>query len=157
MDIAYLTRHEINGHLLGNWIARDMDITKIGLAAIHEGAILLVKKRRSHHYILPGGKPESNERDYEALSREVREELCCEIAPQSLVWLGVFRDNAAGMPGVFVTIKLYRGQIIGDPTPANEIESFGWFKPQELIPEKIAPSLRNSILPYLFGPSTQTR
>jgi len=45
----------------------------INVAIIHNGKILLVRKRQS--WLLPGGKPEPNESDLECLYREVSEEL----------------------------------------------------------------------------------
>ncbi|HEV8290109.1 MAG TPA: NUDIX domain-containing protein [Candidatus Norongarragalinales archaeon] len=45
----------------------------INAAIIHDGRILLVRKKQI--WILPGGKPEPNESDFDSLRREVREEL----------------------------------------------------------------------------------
>ena len=55
------------------------DITKIGLAIVDANHLLLVRKRNSSFYILPGGKPEPGEDDIAALCREIDEELGCRI------------------------------------------------------------------------------
>jgi 8-oxo-dGTP diphosphatase len=125
------------------------EITKIGLAVINGDRVLLVRKRGSDFYILPGGKPEKNETDFETLSRELEEELGCGLASDQLRFLGAFRDEAAGMPGVKVTVRLYTGALIGTPQPHAEIDSLVWWTRTEHQLSTLAPSLRNSILPFL--------
>ncbi len=126
------------------------DITKIGLAVVDQGRVLLVRKRGSQVYILPGGKPEAGEDDLAALRRELDEELGCDINPASLDYLGSFTDEAAGMPGVRVTIRLYSGVLTGTPEPRSEIDRFVWFSPFSRGSDRVAPSLDNYILPFLF-------
>jgi|SRR5271163_1904764 len=125
------------------------EITKIGLAVMDGDRVLLVKKRGSDFLILPGGKPEKNETDTQTLSRELDEELGCLLVPDQLTFLGTFSDEAAGMPGVKVTIRLYAGSVVGTPTPHAEIDSIVWWTPTERHHSVLAPSLKNSILPFL--------
>jgi 8-oxo-dGTP diphosphatase len=125
------------------------EITKIGLAVMDGDRVLLVKKRGSDFLILPGGKPEKSETDTQALSRELQEELGCHLVPDQLTFLGTFSDEAAGMPGVRVTIRLYAGSLVGTPIPHAEIESIVWWTPAEQHSSALAPSLKNSILPFL--------
>jgi 8-oxo-dGTP diphosphatase len=125
------------------------EIKKIGLAVMHGGRVLLVRKRGSNFLILPGGKPEKDETDTQALSRELEEELGCQIISDQLTFLGTFSDEAAGMPGVRVTIKLYTGPLVGNPSPQAEIDSIVWWTPAEHDYLSLAPSLKNSILPFL--------
>jgi 8-oxo-dGTP diphosphatase len=125
------------------------EITKIGLAVMDRGRVLLVKKKGSDFLILPGGKPEKSETDAQALSRELEEELGCHVVSDQLTFLGTFSDEAAGMPGVKVTIRLYAGSVIGTPIPHAEIESIVWWVATEQRHSVLAPSLKNSILPFL--------
>lgn len=125
------------------------EITKIGLAVVDGDRMLLVKKRGSDFLILPGGKPEKNETDAQTLSRELEEELGCRVVSDQLNFLGTFSDEAAGMPGVRVTIRLYAGFLVGTPIPQAEIESVVWWTPTEGERSVLAPSLKNSILPFL--------
>lgn len=125
------------------------EITKIGLALMDGDRVLLVKKRGLDFLILPGGKPEKNETDAEALSRELEEELGCRLVPERLTFLGSFSDEAAGLPGVKVTIRLYGGSIVGIPIPHAEIDSIVWWTATEHSHSVLAPSLKNTILPFL--------
>ena len=125
------------------------EIIKIGLAVMEGDRVLLVKKRGLDFLILPGGKPEKNETDMQALSRELDEELGCRIITEQLTFLGTFSDDAADMPGVKVTIRLYAGSVVGTPVPHSEIDSIVWWAPTEHHHSVLAPSLKNSILPFL--------
>ena len=125
------------------------EITKIGLAVMDGDRVLLVKKRGSDFLILPGGKPEKSETDVQTLSRELEEELGCGLASDHLTFLGTFSDEAAGMPGVTVTIRLYAGSVVGTPIPHAEIDSIVWWTPTEHPHSVLAPSLKNLILPFL--------
>ncbi|WP_457489191.1 NUDIX domain-containing protein, partial [Tardiphaga sp. P5_C10] len=60
------------------------EIVKIGLAVTDGARLLLVRKRGGRSYILPGGKPEQGESDFQALAREVEEELGCSIDTYSV-------------------------------------------------------------------------
>lgn len=128
------------------------EIIKIGLAVVRGGRLLLVRKRGSDCFILPGGKPERGEDDLTALSREIDEELGCTLNPRRIRYLGTFRDHAAGLPNTEVVVKLYAGTIVGNPSPRAEIEQLMWFNPRTGTNSELAPSLSNSILPYLFLP-----
>jgi 8-oxo-dGTP diphosphatase len=130
-------------------------IIKIGLAVLRSGRILLVRKRHSAFYILPGGKPEKGEGDLCALHREISEELGCQIDAGSVVFLGAFSDRAAGSPDVTVTVRLYGGDLVGTPTPNSEIEEICWFCPLDHR-LNLAPSLHNSIVPFLFTPDCRS-
>jgi len=125
------------------------EIVKIGLAIMDGDRVLLVKKRGLDFLILPGGKPEKSETDAQTLSRELEEELGCHLLSGQLTFLGTFSDEAAGVPGVNVTIRLYSGSVVGTPSPQAEIESIVWWTPTEHQQSVLAPSLKNSILPFL--------
>jgi|HubBroStandDraft_6_1064221.scaffolds.fasta_scaffold345078_1 8-oxo-dGTP diphosphatase len=132
-------------------------IIKIGLAVVQDGRLLLVRKRGTDCYILPGGKPERGEDDLTALRRELREELGCTLNPSHVCYLGAFHDRAAGLSDTDVVVKLYAGTLDGDPSPLAEIEQLMWFDPHTRANLKLAPSLSNSIVPYLFQTSRVTQ
>ena len=124
-----------------------MHITKIGLAAIEDGRLLVVRKRGKSTFILPGGKPENGEQELATLCREVTEELSCSIAGAKLE--GRFNDFAADQPDATILVVLYSGTLVGTPIPQAEIEEMAWLDICEQSRLKLAPSIENHILPYL--------
>lgn len=124
-------------------------ITKVGLAVVHANQVLLVRKWGHPSYILPGGKPESEEADVETIVREIREELRCDVNIGTVKFLGAFSDLAADLSETSVIVRLYEGQIIGEPNPDNEIEAADWVPVDGHGIANLAPSLANSIMPFL--------
>ncbi len=125
------------------------DILKIGLAVTRDdGRILLVRKRGTRMFILPGGKPEGSESQSHTIRREIREELGCECG--GLIYHQSFVDKAANEPGLTVTIELWEGLLRGAPAPRNEIDELLWYGEMDPPRPDIAPSLVNQILPYVF-------
>lgn len=121
-------------------------IVKVGLAVVRDGHILMVRKKIGPSFILPGGKPLVGEDDVSALNRELDEELGCMLL--DAVYLGDFSAPAADMTDTMVTVKLYRGEITGDPKPQAEIAEVRWIAISS--PDvTIAPSLSGKILPFL--------
>ena len=121
-------------------------IHKVGLAAERDGRLLVARKRGSDIFILPGGKPEGDENDLQALSREIHEELDCGIDRPIL--RGVFTDVAAGASDAVVVVRLYSGDLVGEPRPCSEIEELAWVEIRKPT-LKLAPSIENGILPFL--------
>jgi len=121
-------------------------ITKVGLAALNGERLLVVRKRGDKLFILPGGKPEGAESDLQTLSRELKEELGCAFRFPS--YAGVFSNHAAGVNNAAVVVRLYCGELAGEPAPMAEIEEIGWVSIRK--PElPLAPSIEKGILPHL--------
>jgi 8-oxo-dGTP diphosphatase len=128
-------------------MAASKALLKVGLAMIKEDHLLVVRKRGTKTFILPGGKPEGREKDLEALRRELQEELGCTLTKARFE--GAFTDTAADLLNTVVTVRLYAGILSGEPRPASEIEELAWVSlcaPSDL---PLAPSITNKILPYL--------
>jgi 8-oxo-dGTP diphosphatase len=124
-------------------------ILKVGLAVTDYDRLLLVRKRGTVTYILPGGKPEKDEDDLRTLSREIEEELGCQLDARTVVFLGCFSDHVADDVDTMVTVRLYRAKLVGTPTPRAEIEELKWFCPSTNSGTPLAPSLTSQIIPYL--------
>jgi 8-oxo-dGTP diphosphatase len=131
-------------------MASKREVQKVGLALVKGSRILLVRKRGSRTYILPGGKPEAGEDDVKALVRELDEELGCQIDLETLTYIGSFSDQIADQDNGIVIVRLYSARLIGQPAPQAEIEELRWVQPT-LSDVPLAPSLTNKIIPYLIA------
>lgn len=129
----------------------ERQILKIGLAVTEGDRLLVVRKKGGSLYILPGGKPEPGENDLEALTRELEEELGCQLDTSSVEFLGAFSDSAADLHNTIVTVRLYSARLLGDPEPRSEIENLKWFSLTKDNATTLAPSIQNRILPFLFA------
>ena len=122
-------------------------VTKVGLAVVVSGRLLVVRKHGKSSFILPGGKPEFGEDELDALEREIDEELGCQL--QVRQFEGRFTDVAADAFDTEVTVILYSGDLIGEPTPRSEIVELAWLELVEPYLVELAPSITNKILPHL--------
>ncbi|WP_247237113.1 NUDIX domain-containing protein [Telluribacter sp. SYSU D00476] len=103
-------------------------IDKLAWIEIRDGQILSTRSRGRTKYYFPGGKREPGESDWEALSREIREELCVELVEDSIRLMGVFQAQADNNPeGVQMKMTCYEAAFEGTIAPAAEIEEVVWF------------------------------
>jgi len=122
-------------------------IRKIGLLVVRDNRILLCRKSRGTSLlILPGGKPEGDETEEQALKREIQEELGTTVG--AIEHFGRYEDEAAGDPRR-VSISLFTGTLGGEPRASGEIAELIWFGPGD-DSALISPSLRRQILPDLL-------
>jgi 8-oxo-dGTP diphosphatase len=83
----------------------------------------------------PGGKVEEDENIYEALQREIEEELYCQIETNEL-----FNENVHEYDTFIINLIAIKGKIIkGIPTP-TEHSKLIWLKPENLNSLKWAPA-----------------
>ena len=130
---------------------------KIGLLILNEDQtkFLVCEKYPqfvTSDYIMPGGKFEE-ESEVETLKAEIKEELDCDIDTNSLNYIGEYIDVAAGRPDRDVSIKLYKGKIIGTPKPSTEIKEIHWIGKEDQTNPKLSPIIRNKIIPDLVSRS----
>lgn len=102
------------------------------------GEILLVRKRGTAAFMLPGGKPGPGEAALEALEREVGEELDCGFDSAACQRLGTFQAPAANEPGFTVEAELFAVSLDGDPRPWGEIDEMRWIDPDGDLPMVLA-------------------
>lgn len=125
------------------------DYNKVGLLAMRDGRILLCRKKHTTALlILPGGCFEDGESAAECLYRELREELG-DVRVEGVEYIGTYTDRAAGSEVKVVRIELYRGELIGEPSPHREIKELVWYGEGDERAQ-LAPSLANKILPDLI-------
>jgi 8-oxo-dGTP diphosphatase len=129
------------------------DVNKVGVLILRRDRFLLCRKNRdTSKLILPGGRIEAGESDMECLARELREELG-EVSLRNAEYVGTYDDRAAmDDPTVVKTLRivLYRGDLVGTPTPASEITDVVWFGPDSDVAE-LTPIFVNRILPDLLS------
>ena len=124
-------------------------IKKSAMVIVKDNKLLVVRKRGSPDFLMPGGKPERNESPIEALKRELMEEISCEVDSSSIALLGTFEDlTSDGRAKVF--IDLFSGELIGEPKPSSEIEELGWISAADAISPNLTPIIKRQILPFLL-------
>ncbi len=109
--------------------------------------LLLVRKRGTAWFMQPGGKIEPDEQPFDALARELREELGLVASPEAAHHCGRFAAPAANEPGFTVDAELYALRLDGKPAPAAEIAEIAWLEPNTASTLPLAPLTRDHALP----------
>ena len=117
-----------------------------GIVTSPDGHVLLVRKHGTSAFMQPGGKSDPEETHVETLSREIREELGCEINQGAILHRGTFVSTAANEPGFKVEAELYDVQLIGTPEPSAEIAEIIWLDPACSGSVVLAPLTRDHVL-----------
>lgn len=118
-----------------------------------DDALLIVRKRGTRCFMLPGGKVEPGESRPEAAAREVAEEVTLSYRAAELRSRGVFTAPAANEPGLTIESEVFAP----DPMPrteaaaAGEIEEIRWLALTEeaMAAQPLAPLLTRHVIPML--------
>lgn len=103
-------------------------IHKVALAHFKDKKVIMVRSAKNDEvFYMLGGKPEADETDLECLQREVKEEIDVEIVKDTLKFLHEFQGPAHGKDNTIVKLRLYSGEITGNPQPSNEIAEVQYF------------------------------
>lgn len=122
-------------------------INKISLAVFKDNKMLCVRSRGEEVFYCVGGKIEDGETDMDALRREVKEELGCEMRSE-VEYLETFEDWAHGKENTKVQIKLYRGKLMGEPIAKSEIEEMDYLDTNTDV-AKLSAIAINQMFPWL--------
>jgi len=101
-------------------------IYKVGAIILNNKKQLLVVRKNFKdrtEYIIPGGRQEKNETDYETLARELSEELGVKFISKE--FFGKFNEQAI-FENIPLTMSVYRIEIEGIPKPQSEIKEYIW-------------------------------
>ncbi|MBB4863788.1 8-oxo-dGTP pyrophosphatase MutT (NUDIX family) [Pseudomonas nitritireducens] len=115
------------------------------------GRLLLVRKRGTQAFMLPGGKYEAGETAVQALLRELQEELDLQLPPAALTPLGHFQADAANEPDTRVAAQVFVAALPHAVQPAAELEELAWLESSGDLPPNLAPLLREQVLPALLA------
>jgi 8-oxo-dGTP diphosphatase len=119
----------------------------VAAAIIDSEKVLLVSKQAAPNvFYLPGGKPERDEKPRDTLARELKEELGVAIVHADL--LGVVSDEAA-IEGVAMEMHVYLVRVSGPISTRAEIAAMAWVGADGAGPGRLAPAIRNHVLPEL--------
>lgn len=113
------------------------------------GHLLLVRKRNTRFFMLPGGKREAGEDALAALGRELFEELELRLDADALHALGQFQAAAANEADTWLQADIYRASLLHPVQPAAELEELRWLALDAPLPDDLAPLLRDQVLPAL--------
>lgn len=99
-------------------------------------------------YIMPGGQFQEDTVE-ECLRNEVQEELSTAVDLGTIEFIDEYTDVAAGRPDRDVSIKLYRGTLLGEPVPSTEVKALHWIGKEDMSNDRVSPIIRNKIIPDL--------
>lgn len=88
----------------------------------NEGRLVLVRKRGTQAFMMPGGKPEAGETARQALQRELEEELNWQGHVDTLTAMGTFEAAAANEAGMRVRADVFWGALDHAVQPQAELE-----------------------------------
>jgi DNA polymerase-3 subunit epsilon len=118
-----------------------------GIITDAAGRTLLVRKRGTTAFMQAGGKIESGESAFDALTRELREEVGLDLDPDVTEYLGSFRAVAANEPDTVVRAEVFALTIGHELFAAGEIEELLWIESDQLDHLDVAPLTRDTLLP----------
>ncbi len=128
---------------------RKVDVKKITVAAAiilndaHE--LLVVRKKNTQVFMQVGGKLELNELPEQAIEREIKEEIGCDIQIDQFV--GRFETATANEPDHQLISYVYLAQLKQVPHIAAEIAEMKWVSLDDRV-TSLAPLTREVVMPW---------
>ena len=123
----------------------------VGTLFFKDGRLLIDKPRKRPTFQMVGGSVEDGEEIRAAAIRECYEELGDKamFEPNNIKFLMEFDEIATSDPNlkIYMNIFIYEGELAGELTTSEEIESFIWFGVDDDI-NILSNTLKNEIIPY---------
>ena len=131
------------------------DIYVAGLLLLNESCTQLLLTRSESkmvpHWILPCGSIESGESSLEAMVREVKEELACDVDVNTVNFIGEYEGLASGRLEQTVNIQLFKGKVLGTPKANEEIVEIKWFDASTIDNPMVSEIIKDKIIPDLLS------
>ncbi|MDP2720973.1 MAG: NUDIX domain-containing protein, partial [bacterium] len=103
-------------------------IEMVGFLVFKDRKFLMVRSHKNEEvFYLLGGKLDKGESDIDCIKREVKEEVDCDVDDSSIEYLNEFQDVAHGKENTLLRVRIYKGNLFGEPKPSSEIADIGWF------------------------------
>ncbi len=114
-----------------------------------DNELLLVRKKGSSYYQLPGGKAEAEELHIATLRREIQEELALSIQDWDIHYLGEHSSIAVNEQKTEVVGQMYAVKLKSpiQPKVSNEIEAYIWVNGANYLKVKWANLVAEFIFP----------
>jgi DNA polymerase III epsilon subunit-like protein/8-oxo-dGTP pyrophosphatase MutT (NUDIX family) len=122
-----------------------------GIVTDGSGRTLLVRKTGTTIFMQAGGKIERGESAFDALARELLEEIGLEVDPDTTEYLGSHRAIAANEPNTVVRAEVFAVSTQQVLRARSEIAELLWIDDVESIQVELAPLTRETILPLWTG------
>lgn len=111
------------------------------------GELLTVRKRQTHRFMLPGGKPEPGESAIDTAIRECVEEVGLRVERATLRSLGTFRTAAANEAGHCLVASVFEyAEPVEEVIAAAEIDEVRWLDLTVPLPDDLAPLLTKCVI-----------
>jgi 8-oxo-dGTP diphosphatase len=120
-------------------------IEVVSAVIIHQERLLFTQRTGDKDFPwafeCPGGKVDEGETHQEALRREVKEEIGCEIKSiGEAIWLSEFEGTVKRAERTHIRLFMYPVMLTDDAKPCpQEGQGIGWFAPEEMNGLHLAP------------------
>ena len=119
-------------------------IDVVGAAIVRDGKVLCAKRdakrQLAGHWEFPGGKVEPGESEREALVREIREELGCEVRVGEHVCTSEYEYDFA-----IVRLSVYLCALVSGEPAVSEHQELRWAAPHEMPALTWPPADRDAV------------